>query len=120
MLSYAGYIIVVYIRLQDFVGSITVAPSQSRRIFRTTIFLTQQTWQISNCRISKQLFKRSLMGCARKVIMTTAACQICWRDCQIRLSLKGRLRLCQLRWQGSEVSYPKLRMRHSTRSASPK
>ena len=36
---YAGYIpliCMVYIRFQDFVGSITVAPTQPRRIFWTT------------------------------------------------------------------------------------
>jgi hypothetical protein len=31
----------VYIRFQDFVGSITVAPTPSHRIFRTTFFRTQ-------------------------------------------------------------------------------
>ena len=42
----------VYILFQDFVGSITIAPTPSHRTFRTT-FRTQTTWQISNCQISK-------------------------------------------------------------------
>ena len=54
---YAGYIpliCMVYFRLQDFVGSITVAPTQFRKTYWTTFFQTQTTWQISNCRISKE------------------------------------------------------------------
>ncbi len=43
----------VYVHLQDFVGSITVAPTPSHKIFWTTFFLTQTIWQTSNCRISK-------------------------------------------------------------------
>ena len=81
---FTSLIHMVYIRFLDFVGSITVAPTPSHRIIQTTFFRTQTTWQISNCQISKHWLMHSLMGCARKVIMSSAACLIRWPDCQIR------------------------------------
>jgi hypothetical protein len=46
-------IYMVYIRFQDFVGSITVAPTPSHRIFRTTFFQTLVAWSVAWSRVPR-------------------------------------------------------------------
>ena len=71
---YTPLISFVFVHFQDFVDSITIAPTLQHRTFiQSMIVLIQMTFKTSNYQISKHWLMHSFVGCARKVNASSMA-----------------------------------------------